>query len=65
MTAYHRVLTASTTTRRQLIDITKEVMKFVDECDARDGLLTVSVPHATAAVIANENERGLDRKSVV
>ena len=61
MTAYNRVLTVSTMTRRQLIDITKDAMRFVDDCDVRDGLLTVSVPHATAAVIANENERGLLR----
>ena len=34
-------------------------MKCVRDCDIRDGLLTISVPHATAAVIVNENERGL------
>lgn len=61
MTAHNRVLTVSTLARRQLIDITKDAMRFVDDCDVRDGLLTVTVPHATAAVIANENERGLLR----
>jgi secondary thiamine-phosphate synthase enzyme len=59
MTAYNRAVTISTTTRRQLIDITRDALRFVDECDVRDGLLTVTVPHATAAVIVNENERGL------
>jgi len=61
MTAYNRAFTVSTTTRRQLIDITRDALRFVDECDLRDGLLTVTVPHATAAVIVNENERGLQR----
>ena len=61
MTAYNRAFTVSTTTRRQLIDITRDAVRFVDECDVRNGLLTVTVPHATAAVIVNENERGLQR----
>jgi len=42
-----------------LIDITAEVIKFVSDNDVSEGILTVSVPHATAAVIVNENERGL------
>jgi len=61
MTAYSRVLTIGTTTRRQLVDITNHALKFVEDCEVRDGLLTVCVPHATAAVVANENERGLQR----
>lgn len=59
MVAYNRALTISTTTQRQLIDITQDALKFVDDCNVRDGLLTVSVPHATAAIIANEHESGL------
>ncbi len=45
--------------RRQLIDITSEVTKFVDKSGVRHGMCTISVPHATAAIIANENENGL------
>jgi secondary thiamine-phosphate synthase enzyme len=59
MVVLNRVLAFSTTNRRQLIDISDATLKFVRDCDVRDGLLTISVPHATAAVIANENERGL------
>jgi len=59
MTVYKRTLTISSSSRQQLIDMTREVIRFVEDCDASDGILTVSVPHATAAVIVNENERGL------
>jgi secondary thiamine-phosphate synthase enzyme len=54
-----RILTISSSARQQLIDITREVMKFVEDSNVDDGILMVSVPHATAAVVANENERGL------
>lgn len=56
---YKRALTISSSARQQLIDITREVVRFVEDSGISDGILMVSVPHATAAVIANENERGL------
>lgn len=59
MVVHNLVLTVSTTARRQLIDITQDALNFVHDCNVTDGLLTVSVPHATAAIIANENENGL------
>jgi secondary thiamine-phosphate synthase enzyme len=49
----------SSTQRRQLIDITSEVMTFVENADIKNGICVISVPHATAAVIANEHESGL------
>lgn len=61
MTVRSKSLTLRSTVRRQIIDITAEVIKFVEDCDIAEGVLTVSVPHATAAVIVNENERGLLR----
>jgi secondary thiamine-phosphate synthase enzyme len=56
---YKKALTVSSSARQQLIDITREVVRFVEDSGISDGILMVSVPHATAAVIANENERGL------
>jgi secondary thiamine-phosphate synthase enzyme len=35
------------------------VTRFVHDTGVREGICTVSVPHATAAIIANEHERGL------
>ena len=41
--------------RNQMIDITSEVRSFVRETGIGDGLLTIHVPHTTAAVTINEN----------
>jgi secondary thiamine-phosphate synthase enzyme len=56
---HKRTLTVSSSARQQLINITRDVVKFVEDSGTSDGILMISVPHATAAVIANENERGL------
>jgi secondary thiamine-phosphate synthase enzyme len=55
------VLTIKSSNRRELIDITAEVIDFVRDQHVSNGMCTISVPHATAAVIANENEIGLRR----
>jgi secondary thiamine-phosphate synthase enzyme len=59
MAVVSKVLTLSSSERRQLIDITDEVVRFVRDSGVSNGVCVISVPHATAAVIANENERGL------
>jgi secondary thiamine-phosphate synthase enzyme len=59
MVVVSKVLTLSSSERRQLIDITDEVIRFVSDSEITNGICLISVPHATAAVIANENERGL------
>ncbi len=56
-----KTLSISSSDRRQLIDITREVEEFVRIGQMASGLCVISVPHATAAIIANENERGLVR----
>ena len=59
MTVRQKTITVQSTAHRQLIDITTEVFEFVRNSNVTEGLLTVSVPHATAAIIVNENEKGL------
>ncbi len=54
-----RMLTLSSSQRRQLIDITSDVRNFVNGGQVRNGLCVISAPHATAAVIVNEHENGL------
>jgi secondary thiamine-phosphate synthase enzyme len=34
-------------------------VKFLDGSGVKEGICSISVPHATAAIIANENESGL------
>ena len=59
MVVYSKTLTISSSSKQQLIDITLETMRFVEDSNITNGILVVSVPHATAAIVANENERGL------
>jgi len=53
------VFRVSTSERIELKDITREVNAEVQRSGVEDGMALVYVPHATAALIANENERGL------
>lgn len=45
----------SSAKRTQLISITREIAELVAKNGWRDGILTVYVPHTTAAVTINEN----------
>ncbi|MCD6113982.1 MAG: YjbQ family protein [Thermoprotei archaeon] len=59
MKVYVKELTLSTHRKYQLVDITYEVENAVKESGIRNGLCLVFAPHATAAIVANEHERGL------
>jgi secondary thiamine-phosphate synthase enzyme len=39
----------------QMLDVTQQVAKFVAEAGTEEGVCSVYVPHATAAVVINEN----------
>lgn len=41
--------------KQQTIDITNQVKKIVKESKVKEGIASVFVPHATAAIIINEN----------
>ncbi len=51
---YHE-LTIRTRERMEMIDITDSVRKILQESKVQSGILTVFVPHTTAAVTINEN----------
>lgn len=59
MKTYVREEIVSTSSKYELVDITRKVERVVEESGVENGLCIVFAPHATAAVIANENERGL------
>ena len=40
--------------REELIEITKEVERFVTEENIKDGFVVIYVPHTTAGIIVNE-----------
>jgi len=50
-----REIRISTTSRTELLDITREIQKAVAESGARDGVCHVYVPHTTAGITINEN----------
>lgn len=59
MVVESRILTLHSNERRQLIDLTTQVLSFTESAKVKNGVCIVSVPHATAAIIANEHEGGL------
>ncbi len=59
MQSQFKTITFSTDRGIQLVDITHEVERFVSRSAVVDGLCVVHAPHATAAIILNENEPGL------
>jgi secondary thiamine-phosphate synthase enzyme len=48
-------LSVSTSTRTELLDITREVAAAVAKTGVQDGLAYVCCPHTTAAITINEN----------
>jgi len=59
MQVYFDEILLSTHERFELVDITDKVESIVAKSGIRNGLCLVYAPHATAAIIANENEHGL------
>lgn len=55
------VIMIRTGSRSTVRDITAEVERFLQDRDARDGLLHVFVPHATAGVAIIETGAGSDQ----
>lgn len=49
----------NTNKKRELINITNLVEETVFESRIKEGIAIVFVPHATAAIIVNEDEQGL------
>jgi len=55
MTVRHEKITVPTTMREETIDVTSRVKAAVTRAKVRDGIVTVTVAHTTAAVFVNEN----------
>lgn len=52
-------ISVSTKNRTELIDITGNVEDFVRDAQVKNGICLVYSLHSTAAIVINENERGL------
>jgi len=58
-------MSVRTSSRVELIDITRLVEKVVSEGKVKSGLCTVYVPHTTAAVTINENADPSVRSDII
>jgi secondary thiamine-phosphate synthase enzyme len=56
VTVFSRSFDFATRVHDQVVDVTKEVEHIVAQSGARDGLVCVFTPHATAAITINEND---------
>jgi len=59
MKSHTAYLTFQTKNRRELIRITEEVKRIVEESGIKEGLCLVSSMHLTASVIIQDDEEGL------
>ena len=61
MKSFKKELWFSTTTRREFINITREVEKCLKESNIKEGLLLCNAMHITSSVFINDDESGLHR----
>ena len=59
MKSYRKELWFDVPRRRELINITEEVLKSLAESGVREGLCLVNAMHITASVFINDDESGL------
>lgn len=59
MRVYQAEFGIRTSKRREVIDITDKIEKIVEESKIKNGVCFIFLPHATAALILEENETGL------
>ena len=59
MKSYRKELWFDVPRRRELINITEEVLKCLAESGVREGLCLVNAMHITASVFINDDESGL------
>ncbi|MCF7944431.1 MAG: secondary thiamine-phosphate synthase enzyme YjbQ [Spirochaetia bacterium] len=59
MKTYKKELWMNTRQRRQLINITEDVEKCLQESSIKEGLILINAMHITASVFINDDEPGL------
>lgn len=50
-----KMINVGTSSRQEMVDVTSQVKKFLQESGVKNGIITLFVPHTTAAVTINEN----------
>ncbi|MBE6489113.1 MAG: YjbQ family protein [Methanosphaera stadtmanae] len=56
---YHEKIHISTKEKFEIINITDDIKRILEESDIEEGLINISTKHTTSAIIINEDENGL------
>lgn len=56
---YHEKIHITTHEEFEIINITRDIQRIVEESNIDDGLVNISTKHTTSAIIINEDENGL------
>ncbi|MDM8533677.1 secondary thiamine-phosphate synthase enzyme YjbQ [Clostridiaceae bacterium HSG29] len=59
MKSYRKELWIHTKKRREFINITRDIEKYLKDSEISEGLVLVNAMHITASVFINDNEMGL------
>jgi secondary thiamine-phosphate synthase enzyme len=59
MKSYRKELWFETSKRRELINITNEVQKCLNDSKIQDGIILINAMHITSSVFINDDEAGL------
>lgn len=59
MKSYRKELWFNTTSRREFINITRNIQSCINESNIKEGLVLVNAMHITASVFINDDESGL------
>jgi len=59
MKTWSKELSFSTRERREIVDLTDQILEAARQSGIKNGLLVAQLPHATAALVLNEDEEGL------
>ncbi|MEM5883105.1 MAG: secondary thiamine-phosphate synthase enzyme YjbQ [Candidatus Aenigmatarchaeota archaeon] len=59
MKVYQEEFEVKSSKKREIIDITEEVERIVERSKVKNGLCLIFLPHATSAIILEENESNL------
>jgi secondary thiamine-phosphate synthase enzyme len=59
MKVYQEEFEIRSSRRREIIDITDEIERIVEKSRIKNGLCLIFLPHATSAIIFEEDEAGL------
>ncbi len=59
MKTFSKEIEFSTNKEKEVIDLSNEVRKAMNDCEIDDGIMVAQLPHATSMLVLNESESGV------